>query len=150
PILESALEFDGEGSVDIIYLLPSYVRRKIYTYPVASEFNTTQRPDCHWTAMNFFDDEPDDNILDSEAVGRSLREDYYRIFGNLKLGDLVLYLDDRKTLVHSAVYIADDILFTKNGVDLSQPWMLMKMDEMKGFYPSRNGLEVRYYRRKDL
>lgn len=150
PMLESAMEIDGEGTVDITYLLPSYARRKIYTYPVASEFSTTQMPDCHWAAMNFFNDEPDDDILDPEATVRVLKNDYYRIFGNLKFGDLVLYLDEHKKLIHSAVYIADDILFTKNGVNLSQPWMLIKMDEMKGFYPRRNGLEIRFYRRKNI
>jgi len=150
PILESAMEIDGEGHVDITYLLPSYARRKIYTYPVASEFNATQVPDCHWTALNFFNDEPDDEIRDVAATRRELKENYYRIFSNLKLGDLVLYLNNRQTLVHSAVYIADDILFTKNGANLSQAWMLAKMAEMKDFYPRRGGLEVRYYRRKDL
>jgi len=150
PILESAIGADGSGSVDITYLLPSYARRKIYTYPVASEFDTTQVPDCHWTALNFFNDDPDDDILEATAIRRVLKEDYYRIFGNPKLGDLVLYLDARNSLIHSAVYIADDLLFTKNGVNLSQPWMLTKIGEMKGFYPRHKGLEVRYYRRKDI
>ncbi|MEE8451341.1 MAG: hypothetical protein V3R99_05475 [Thermoguttaceae bacterium] len=150
PILESVLEGGGDRTLDITYLLPSFARQRIYTYPVGSEMDATRPPDCHWTAMNFFSDEPDDSLRESSGVSRVLKEDYYRIFGNLKLGDLVLYLDADKSLIHSSVYIADDILFTKNGVNLSQAWMLTKMDEMKGFYPRRDGVEVRYYRRKDL
>ncbi|HYW80637.1 MAG TPA: hypothetical protein VE890_13720 [Thermoguttaceae bacterium] len=150
PILESVIEGGGDRTVDITYLLPSFARERIYTYPFGSEMDTATLPDCHWTALNFFSDEPDDSLSKTSGVVRTLQEDYYRIFGNPKLGDLVLYLDASQTLMHSAVYIADDILFTKNGTSLSQPWMLVKVDEMKGFYPRRDEVDIHYYRRKDL
>jgi hypothetical protein len=37
-------------------------------------------------------------------------------------------------LVHSAVYLADNLVFTKNGKAPSQPWILMKLDAMVDRY----------------
>jgi len=52
--------------------------------------------------------------------------------------------------LHRYDYLADDILFAKNGVNLFQPWMLTTMGEMKGFYPRRVDVDIRFYSRKDL
>ena len=100
--------------------------------------------------MNFFAEQPDDRFLDVDEVVQTLAQDYYRIFGNPRLGDVVVFLDADGMLVHSAVYVADDVLFTKNGPSSLHPWMLMKLDDMMDFYPRRQGLKTRYFRRKDL
>ena len=68
----------------------------------------------------------------------------------LALGDLAIFLDQQGNCFHSAVYVADDVLFTKNGTSFSHPWMYMRMDEMKEFYPRPGTITVRFYRPNDL
>jgi hypothetical protein len=46
------------------------------------------------------------------------------------------------------VYVADDVVFTKNGANTIQPWVLMKMSEMLGTYEPERPFEVIVYRRK--
>jgi hypothetical protein len=53
-------------------------------------------------------------------------------------------------LFHSAVYIADDILFTKNGPNPSNPWMFARLQEVTDYYPQGEPVSVAYYRRKDI
>ena len=91
--------------------------------------------DCHWTSFNFFSNEADDRFCNDAEVVRTLNEDYERIFSNLQLGDLVMYFVGDRT-IHSCVYLADDIVFTKNGNTSSRPWMFMHLDNMKSYYPT--------------
>jgi len=37
-------------------------------------------------------------------------------------------------LIHSCNYIADGIVFTRNGGSLEQPWMLTKLDAVVDYY----------------
>jgi hypothetical protein len=46
--------------------------------------------------------------------------------------------------------VADDILFTKNGPAMTRPWMLMKQEHLRHFYPQSAGVQVRLYRRLGL
>jgi hypothetical protein len=149
PILESLASIAGGESINIAQLLPPFARVRLYTYPVPSEKASASEHDCHWTSLNFFAEEPEERFGEPAAVARTLEDDYYRVYGNLQLGDLVFY-SDAVSAVHSAVYLADDILFTKNGNTSSRPWMLVKLEDMQDFYPALKPLEVRYYRRKDL
>ena len=66
-------------------------------------------------------------------------------------GDVIFLQNESGALVHSAVYIADDIVFTKNGSGLNQPWIYMKMEDMLPFYRAPNE-QIRFliYRRKAL
>ncbi len=150
PILESLKEAGGEQRIDITYLLPPFARRRLYTYQLDSEESSRHNRDYHWSTMNFFSQKPDDRFCDLQEVIRALKEEYYRVYGNLRLGDVVAYFDDRAGLVHSAVFVADGIVFTNNHHGSVNPWMLMKLEDMKNYYPRRKGLQVRYYRRNDL
>ena len=53
-----------------------------------------------------------------------------------------------RSSIHSAVYIADDIVFTKNGPSAATPWVLSTIAEMKAFYPGWKPLSVSFYRRR--
>jgi hypothetical protein len=152
PLLQSLADIDEGADIDITHLIPSFARQRIYTYPVIVEDETAINQDCHWTALNFFTrGEPDNRYSNKmEEVVKTIQHDYYRVFGNYQLGDLVLFIDEHESLFHSAIYIADDILFTKNGNVSSQPWILMKLGDMKNFYPLSKPPDVRFYRRKDV
>lgn len=57
------------------------------------------------------------------------------------------------TPVHAAVFLADDLYFTKNGLNDIQPWIVMPLadllEEYDALHPNA-GLAIRYFRRKDL
>jgi len=150
PILESLCEARGARSIDVTLLLPPFARSRLYTYQVFAEVKPGCYRDCHWAALNFFSEQPDDRFSDLLEVARAIKADYYRIYGNLRLGDLVTFVDNQQNQIHTAVFIADDFLFTKSGHGSSSPWMLMKIENLKDFYPRRGGLQVVCYRRKDL
>ncbi len=151
PLLESLRNRPGDRSLDIVHLLPPFVRRHIYMYPDiydGSANDTTQR-DCHWTSLNFSNLEIIDDYGKSAKVKERI-ESAYRTIGKkeLRLGDLLLYMDSGR-LLHSAVFIADDIVFTKNGTSYSSPWMFMHMDDMKMYYaPRKDSVKVLYLRKK--
>jgi len=150
PLLESAASVPGGVSLAISHLLPPFARQRLYTYPVPPERAPAINQDCHWTAFNFFNTEPDNRFCDENEVVKALDNEYYRVFGNLQLGDIVMFFIEGNRVIHSAVYIADDILFTKNGSIASRPWMLTTLEDMKGYYPTLKPKEIRYYRKKNI
>jgi hypothetical protein len=64
-------------------------------------------------------------------------------------GDLIFLLNKRGDAIHSAVYLADDIVFTKNGNNSAQPWMLMHLKDLVAEYTTDGAPDVVVYRNKD-
>jgi hypothetical protein len=149
PLLESLANVHGGQVIDVVHLLPGFARRRIYTYPRPSTAASAASQDCHWTSLNFFNDVPDDRFLDIQTVKDVIVHDYYPVFGSRLLGDIVLVVVG-DTIIHSAVYIADDIVFTKNGSSWSAPWMFMRLDDVKGFYPRDGAVSIQFMRRNEL
>jgi hypothetical protein len=50
--------------------------------------------------------------------------------------------------LHSCVYLADDLVFTKNGDNLLTPWILVRISDLKQVYFSDRDGTVQAYRRK--
>jgi hypothetical protein len=50
--------------------------------------------------------------------------------------------------IHSSVYIADNIVFTKNGPSQHSPWILMQMDTLVAHYETSTDVKIRAYRKK--
>jgi len=132
PMLESLTRVPGGTTIDIAHLLPKFARQRLNTYPAQDP--STPAIDCYWTAMNFFRDPPDDRYYDP-AVWQSELNTNYTVVAQPTFGDLVFFLrpDDRP--IHAAVFIADDVVFTKNGGNDRQPWILMKWDDLLARYP---------------
>jgi hypothetical protein len=150
PLLESLAKIKGGGAIDIAHLLPGFARSRLYTYPTPSTSEGSRLQNCHWTAFNFFSQMPDDRFTNLEDSLEELRENYYPIYRNPALGDLVVFSDAADPMFHVAVYIADDIVFTKNGTTFSLPWMYMRLDQMEEFYARPLTVKVSYYRHKSL
>jgi hypothetical protein len=152
PLLESLRRTPGGASLDIAHLLPRMARERLYTFPYPGGTPAEARRDCHWTSLNFFNRKPDDRYGDAAFAGETIRNDYYAISTGERLGDLVLLIDPKGDLVHSAVYIADTIIFTKNGAMAAHPWMFMKQDDLLELYEgacqARGPLKVMYYRKR--
>jgi hypothetical protein len=152
PLLQSLADLDQESYIDIVHLIPPFARQRLYTYPVpAAENDPAADQDCHWTALNFFSrDLPDDRFCGNPGeVVAAIKRDYYRVLGRYQLGDLVLFVDGNNNLFHSAVYIANNILFTKNGNSSSEPWIFVNLEDVKNFYPHFKQIDVRFYRHKE-
>ena len=152
PVLESAADNSLNHSVDITYLLPDLARRLLYRYQKISlaELEKSQLDNCFWTALNFFNDDPDDRLLDPKFALERLQQDYYLVHDELQLGDIVALSDQKFNIFHVAVYLAEDLVFTKNGYFSLAPWTIVPMDRLKGhFAEHRDDWRVTYYRRKD-
>jgi hypothetical protein len=61
----------------------------------------------------------------------------------------VFLINQQGEVVHSAVYIADDLVFTKNGINFAQPWILMRIPNMRAVFSYVEEPRIVYYRRKD-
>ena len=136
PLLESVAGQDEQHAIDVTHLLPAFARNHLYRYPRISAADLT-RPiiaNCLWTALNFFSETPDDRFLDVPYALERLRTDYHIIQQGLRLGDIVVLVDAEGDLFHAAVYIAGDLVFTKNGTTPMAPWTLMSIRSLEGYY----------------
>ena len=148
PLLESIRDAQGGGSLNLIFLLPPFARSRLFTFPLPSSEGEV-RGDCHWSALNFFNDPPDDRLKDLEYASALIREAYYPIGRPSRCGDLVFLLDEAGGVIHSAVFLADDLVFTKNGINFGQPWILMRMERLLEVYTFSGEPKVLFYRRKE-
>lgn len=148
PLLESAARLPGGADIDIAHLLPRFARKRLYTYPTPEGDPGETVYDCHWNSMNFWNDPPDNRFSDSAFVIRTLETDYEQTLDNFRFGDVVLFMKSDTQAVHSAVYIADNIVFTKNGPSQHSPWILMQLDTLVSHYETNLDLTIRAYRKK--
>lgn len=138
----------GDRDIDITQLLPRFARQRIYTYPTLQMVRSDVHYDCHWTAVNFLSEKPDDQ-LDSPGRGlEALTRGYHEVSGRPQFGDWVIFFTADGTPIHSAVHIAANVLFTKNGSGMTA-WMFIECDYLKDCYPQPKKLTVRYFRRRE-
>jgi hypothetical protein len=151
PLLNS-LRHEGQGNLSILCLVPRFMREHLYNHPFTTTDPTSVKQDCFWSAMNFFNDPPDDRFNDMEYVRLVLKRDYFNILEPSQLGDLIFLTTREETVIHAAAYVADDVVFTKNGASYTQPWILMRHQDMVDTYavryPTSGPLKVLYFRRK--
>ncbi|MBN1567151.1 MAG: hypothetical protein JXA73_04860 [Acidobacteria bacterium] len=136
PLIESLAARGSQRSIDIINLLPPFIRNHLYRFPKLT-IRDMDRPavvNCLWSSLNFFSEKPDDRFLDSAVALKALKEDYFVVESDFELGDIVAFLDEDGNIFHAAVYIADDIVFSKNGESAMAPWTLMKLNDVKEYY----------------
>jgi len=133
PLLESLRDQPKGGTLSIVYFLPPFARDRLYTYPIRRPGDPGM--DCHWTTFNFSNLQLDDRFDDADFATRYLMERYYTIGAPSVYGDIVLLLDDKNLIRHSAVFLADDLVFTKYGRNEQQPWMIVHIADMLAAYP---------------
>jgi hypothetical protein len=148
PLLESLQRLPEGGTSSMAYVLPPFARLRLYTFPTAGAGDDPTL-NCHWTTLNFFNETPDNRFADPGYMSAYLAEHFFRVGKPSRYGDRVFLIDHAGTVVHSAVYIADDIVFTKNGHGAGQPWMLMRLDDMVDYYSFAEPMTVISYRDKD-
>jgi hypothetical protein len=148
PLLESLKRRPNGGSASILYFLPPFARERLYTYPLPAQLGDPAI-DCHWSTMNFFNETPDNRFSDPSFTVAYIKTNLYQIAKPTAYGDRVFLLDKNGNAVHSAVYLADDIVFTKNGNNFAQPWMLMRLKDLLAEYTADEPPGVAVYRDKN-
>lgn len=141
--------------LDIIHLLSPIEREFLNTYFTPAGPSLT--PSCFWTAFNFGEEKPDDRYLvlpgmwtahESEAW-QDLTANFDAIPAPGRLGDIIGYR--RKgvpAVVHVAVFIADGLVYTKNGATFSKPWCLSRLEDLDELYLNEPDMERVYFRRR--
>ena len=150
PMLESLARLPGGDSVSIAFLLPGAARLRLYTFPDVARDGREAREDCFYTAMNFFNKYSDDRFFDKSNSRQAFQNDYTLVKDQPTFGDLVTVINGQGDALHIAVYIAEDVVFTKNGINVLQPWVLMRMDDMMSYFPSPEPLQIAILRKKDM
>jgi len=134
PIIDAIMLLPGGGLLDISYLLPDFARTRLNTFPdIALSADGINR-DCHWSSLNFYSDEPNNLFAEKVGMQKEIREEYEEIGDPAQLGDIVFFEQRSGTLIHSAVYLAANLVFTKNGGQINQPWIIMDLDNLREFY----------------
>jgi hypothetical protein len=152
PMLESLAKLPKGARIDVAKLLPPVPSAELYTYPFPSLKPEDQLKDCRWTALNFFRDTPDDRFIDPKVVGQTLRTDYYPALTDPRYGDIVVLSKPNGEIIHLAVYIAANIVFTKNSGNFRDPFIFMTLSDLLDHFaeqiPEDETLTVTYLRNK--
>ena len=144
PLLEALKGLPHGGSVSLMYFLPPFARTRLYTFPLPSQPGDPSM-DCHWSTFNFSSVQPDNRFNNPTFTVDYLQKNFYRIDAPSIYGDILLYVNDHSEIKHSAVFLADDLAFTKYGDNYRQPWMIVRLADMQTVYPT---LKPVFYRRK--
>lgn len=153
PLLESVAGARGDRSIDIVHLLPAFARDHMYRYPrlTAADLEKSVLVNCLWSALNFFRSEPEERFADIDVATAAMKRDYFIVESGFQLGDIVALLDGDGNLFHVAVFLADDLVFTKNGMSQMAPWAVATIDDVKAYYrPRCPEPRILYHRRNDL
>ena len=91
-----------------------------------------------WTSLNFFRDPPDPKFGEADYILEKLKTEYYQVKTDPRFGDIVMFTTPDLKFIHSAVYLADNIVFTRNGDNPRNPWMLSTIDDLLDIYSIKN------------
>lgn len=150
PLVKGLARVPGGGSISLGALLPPFVRSRLYTYPDAWQDANAPREDCFYTSMNFFAETPDTNFFRKEYTQSILATDYDLVNGDFTFGDRVLLVNSANRGVHMCVYVAGDFVFTKNGINRAEPWVVMKLEDvLRIYFGSQPGGRLVVYRQKE-
>lgn len=149
PILLSLQESGVDERLDIAHILPALPRKLIYTYPSFDLARHGMLPDCHWTSLNFLNFDPHEYLLDARLATSSVLEGFTPIPPPYKYGDILFFVDNTTgDAFHSCVYLADELVFTKNGRNQLSPWIITTITDVNRMYLYRGDGRVQAYRRK--
>jgi len=104
-------------------------------------------PDCHWTSLNFFNNTARSYYLDTRLAAGALLSQYERVNAPYRFGDVLAFVSSDSVL-HSCVFIADDIVYTKNGENILAPWVFQRMDDVMAIYQTDTSVQIQGYRLK--
>ncbi len=140
-------ENDINDTVDVMHFLPVIMREKLYTFPSLKDGAKGRLPDCHWTSLNFFNLSPRDYYRSTSLAAIHLTQAYNPVSAPYQFGDVLCFTDNGDGL-HTCVYIADNIVLTKNGENILAPWVLLSIDDVSKIYKRTPTTQIQGYRLK--
>jgi hypothetical protein len=147
PLLRSLQCLSRGGTLSLLYLLPALARERLNTFPMPSKPGNPII-NCHWTALNFFAEMPEPSLADPANVETVLNTRYYKIAKPSLYGDVVIIRNARNKILHSAIHLADDLIYTKNGETELQPWVITRLQNIINEYTYNYPPKVEFYRDK--
>jgi hypothetical protein len=152
PLLESLTKVPGGETIGVSQLLPAFARSRLNTFPPRVNVDGSVRGlfDCHWTSLNFWNEMPENRFTEPPLAAREFETAYREVDRPTQLGDVILLTNAAGQGIHSAVYIAGDVVFTKNGVSIAAPWIFMRLADVVTYYEMDGPVKQVTYRRKDL
>jgi len=150
PMLESLAKAGGEdgATIGVGFFFPTFARLRLNTFPDSWDEPQVSKEDCFWTSLNFFNERPDMRYLDAAYVRKALNTEFVPVSDEPVFGDLVTLIKPNGDGLHVCVYIADNFVFTKNGMTTLAPWVVMKISDMLLFFPSETEHQMIIYRKK--
>lgn len=148
-MMQAAIDTPGVTGFDLVHMLPPLPRKLLYTYPDASMAVDGVLPDCHWTALNFFNYNPEPIYLDEFFAASRLLAGFEQVEPPYRFGDALVFLTEEMNAYHSCIYLAADLVYTKNGRSLYAPWTVLNLKDVQSTYPDFEGkpLRVQGFRR---
>lgn len=132
----------GGGKINIAELLPNIPKYRLNTFTFSEEIKHYTR-DCLWTMFNFYNTQPDERF-DNDANKPTLFNQIAKPLANnseLKFGDIIILENNNKIVYHGCVYIAENIVFTKNGETsfaTNSPFVFQHYNKMLNLYHANN------------
>jgi predicted DNA-binding transcriptional regulator AlpA len=133
-LLKSMSEVGSGSKMDLSRILPGFARSRLFSFPFSARRSELESQDCFWTALNFFSETPVAFGSDGVNTRQWVAEHYVQLKESPRYGDVIMMMDQDNLAIHACVYLADNIVFTKNGKGAGSPWILMKMDDMMQGY----------------
>lgn len=151
PIIQSIIESEALHDLGLNHILPALPRKLLYTYPGLDMAKEGLLPDCHWTSLNFYNFDPHQYLLDSRLATSKVLENFIAVEEPYQFGDVLFFLDNETgDAFHSCVYLADRLVYTKNGRNILSPWVLMTIEDLSKIYLFRGNGRIQAFRRKDI
>jgi hypothetical protein len=148
PFLQGLARSPGQPSISVSFMMPAFARNHLYTFPDPARDPARLQKQGLWSALNFFNDQPDNRYLNDDYARQALRDGFEATRSVPSYGDLIAVTSPTGDLLHVGVFIARDVVFTRNGPDSLQPWVLMRIPAMLEKFGSLEQAQPVTYHRK--
>jgi hypothetical protein len=146
--LMKSLANAGGGEIDVVDLLPPLPRTWLYTFPTAS-VRGESAADCFSTSLNFFQQSAEKSFLQPAVRNETFRRQYHVTPRAERFGDIIVFADASGATLHACVYVAEDIVFTKNGAQNTHPWVFMHLDSVRALYSESDETKTHVFRLRE-
>jgi hypothetical protein len=133
---------------DVTHLLPQIPRMLVYTFPSLSMGMGGELPDAQWTSQHFFRSEMGSARPWNGSPSSMMSLGFTPVHEPYQFGDVLMYWSqNQQEYVHSSVFVADGIVFTKNSPKLISPWVLQEGDMVKNIHLNHPEDQIQGYRK---
>lgn len=131
------------AAVPLRSLLRAWPARRLDRFPRADEADR----DCFWSTLHFHDEGAEPfSVPTPEAFWSELNAGWSEVTAtDARYGDAVVFMGTAEPM-HAMIFLAGDLVFSKNGRARSRPWTVSRIDLVRRDYPSLTA--VRYFRRR--